>query len=128
MRCFILAIALFSLERLPAQEEFIPPPSKFITKVPFRILTGGIILIKAQLLPFSDSLNFILDNDKFEDKEYLGESNNLRYLRFISNDTELDEKDLRWIWYKDDSDKDNLNRPMEKVGSNPILTTIKKEK
>jgi len=55
-------------------------------------------------------MNFVLDYDKFDDKYYPGDSNNLRYLRFISNDDELDEKDLRWIWYKNDSDKDNLNR------------------
>jgi hypothetical protein len=65
---------------------------------------------KQEIIEVAKNLNFILDNDKFDDKEYFGESNNLRYLRFVSNDNELDEKDLRWIWYKNDSDKDNLNR------------------
>ncbi|MBA4166048.1 MAG: aspartyl protease family protein [Chitinophagaceae bacterium] len=46
---------------LCAQEEFVPAPSVFITKFPFRMLTGGIIIIKAQLNDYKDSLNFILD-------------------------------------------------------------------
>ena len=65
---------------------------------------------KQEIIEVAKNLNFVLDYDKFDDKEYPGDSNNLRYLRFVSNDDELDEKDLRWIWYKNDSDKDNLNR------------------
>jgi len=65
---------------------------------------------KQEIIEVAKNLNFVLDYDKFDDKEYPGDSNNLRYLRFVSNDNELDEKDLRWIWYKNDSDKDNLNR------------------
>lgn len=65
---------------------------------------------KNEIIEVAKNMNFVLDYDKFDDKEYPGDSNNLRYLRFISNDDELDEKDLRWIWYKNDSDKDNLNR------------------
>ena len=44
-----------------AQEEFIEPPSRFLTTIPFTQLTGGIVLIKAQLDSFPDTLNFILD-------------------------------------------------------------------
>jgi len=44
-----------------AQEEFVPPPSKFITTIPFKLLTGGIITLKAKLADFTDTLNFILD-------------------------------------------------------------------
>jgi hypothetical protein len=54
----LLALSMTSLH---AQEEFVPSPSAFITKFPFRILTGGIILISASLDDFKDSLNFILD-------------------------------------------------------------------
>lgn len=43
------------------QEEFVPPPAKLITSVPFKLLTGGIITLKAKLSEFPDSLNFILD-------------------------------------------------------------------
>lgn len=44
-----------------AQEEFVPPPAKLITQFPFRMLTGGIIIIKAQVSNFPDTLTFILD-------------------------------------------------------------------
>ena len=37
------------------------PPSKFITSFPFRILTGGVILLKAKVNNYADSLNFVLD-------------------------------------------------------------------
>jgi hypothetical protein len=44
-----------------AQEEFIPPPAKLIAQFPFRLLTGGIITLKARLSNFPDTLTFILD-------------------------------------------------------------------
>jgi len=47
--------------RVKAQEEFISQPSQFVTSFPFRMLTGGIILVKARLGNFPDSLNFIFD-------------------------------------------------------------------
>lgn len=43
------------------QEEFIPPPTRVITRVPFHMLTGGIVIVKARLDNFPDSLNFVLD-------------------------------------------------------------------
>jgi hypothetical protein len=46
---------------LQAQEQFVEPPSKFITSFPFRILTGGVILLKAKVNDYPDSLNFVLD-------------------------------------------------------------------
>jgi len=46
---------------LQAQEEFIPPPAKLVTSFPFKLLTGGIITLKARLSNFPDTLNFILD-------------------------------------------------------------------
>ena len=55
----ILALSVFTA--IKAQEEFVPSPSVFITKFPFRMLTGGIIIIKAKISNFADSLNFILD-------------------------------------------------------------------
>jgi hypothetical protein len=44
-----------------AQEEFVSPPARFITKFPFRMLTGGIIIVKARLSNYPDTLSFILD-------------------------------------------------------------------
>ncbi len=60
--CYIsfIFICLFA-QKASTQEEFIDPPSRLITKVPFIQLTGGVIIIKAMLNDFPDSLNFILD-------------------------------------------------------------------
>src|ERR1700743_1325205 len=46
---------------LQAQETFIQPPAKLITRLPITLFTGGVVLIKARLDNFPDSLNFILD-------------------------------------------------------------------
>ncbi|MCU7550666.1 aspartyl protease family protein [Chitinophagaceae bacterium LB-8] len=43
-----------------SQEEFIEP-SKRLARIPFRQLTGGVILLNARFAAFPDSLNFILD-------------------------------------------------------------------
>ncbi|MDB5232642.1 MAG: hypothetical protein JWN76_3447 [Chitinophagaceae bacterium] len=37
------------------------PPAKLLTRFPFKMLTGGIIIVQATLDDFKDSLNFILD-------------------------------------------------------------------
>lgn len=44
-----------------AQEEFIEPPSRYITSIPFIQLTGGIVIMQAKLDNIADTLNFILD-------------------------------------------------------------------
>src|ERR1700753_1629228 len=46
---------------LGAQEAFVQPASKLITTFPFTVFTGGVILIRARLANFPDTLNFILD-------------------------------------------------------------------
>src|SRR5438309_7923339 len=51
---------LFLCLHVQAQEEFIAP-SKLLTKIPFRQLTGGVVLLQAQFSNFPDTLNFILD-------------------------------------------------------------------
>ncbi len=60
---YCLAIVHFLLQPLSgrAQEEFIEPPSKFITSIPFIQLTGGIVIMQAKLDNIADTLNFILD-------------------------------------------------------------------
>lgn len=52
---------LFASARMNGQEEFIEPPARFLTRIPFEQLTGGIILMKARFDNFPDTLNFILD-------------------------------------------------------------------
>ncbi|MEI6947497.1 aspartyl protease family protein [Paraflavisolibacter sp. H34] len=55
---FFLVSLLYG--RLAAQEEFITP-SRLLSRFSFEQFTGGIIILKARLDPFPDSLNFILD-------------------------------------------------------------------
>jgi len=60
----ILALLTFLTllnQTLFAQETFVQPAAKLITTFPFTVFTGGVILLKAQLDNFPDSLNFILD-------------------------------------------------------------------
>jgi hypothetical protein len=47
--------------RSKAQEEFVGPPAKFITTVPFVMLSGGVVIVKATLDDYTDTLNFVLD-------------------------------------------------------------------
>lgn len=58
---FTILSGLFCITPAAAQEEFIQPPAKLITSFPFTVFTGGVILVKAKLAEFPDSLNFILD-------------------------------------------------------------------
>lgn len=59
----IYLVIICSLSQLlsSAQEEFIEQ-SKFLTRFPFNQLTGGVVLLKAKLASYPDTLNFILDS------------------------------------------------------------------
>jgi len=57
--CFLIVCA-------NAQEQFVEKPAKFITRFPFKQLTGGVMLIKATLNNIADTLNFILDTAAVE--------------------------------------------------------------
>lgn len=58
-------IALFAFIFLPpvlqAQEYFSPPSAQQITNFPFRQYSGGVVMLRAKLDNYADSLNFILD-------------------------------------------------------------------
>jgi len=54
-------LLLLSNSDLRGQETFVQPPAKLITSFPVVLFTGGVILMKARLGDFPDSLNFILD-------------------------------------------------------------------
>jgi hypothetical protein len=58
---FVLSVLLLTAIPAAAQEEFIEPPSREITKIPFTQLTGGIVILHARIGNFPDTLNFILD-------------------------------------------------------------------
>lgn len=62
---------------------------------------------KEQIIKEVLSLGFKLDYDKSDGIDHSGDVG-LKYMRFISVDDALDEKDLRWIWRMDDSDEENL--------------------
>ncbi|MBC7587094.1 MAG: retropepsin-like domain-containing protein, partial [Chitinophagaceae bacterium] len=57
----ILLLIICFCNDAKAQEEFVPQPAKLITKFPFIQLTGGIIIIRAQIDTLRDTLNFVFD-------------------------------------------------------------------
>ncbi|MGJ7033463.1 aspartyl protease family protein [Niabella hirudinis] len=61
LRFIYMAFCLCCFFYPKAQEEFIDPPSKHLVTIPFVQFTGGVIVFKALLDDFKDSLNFILD-------------------------------------------------------------------
>jgi len=62
--CPIIIILLITLSFpcfTQAQEEFVQSPAKLLTTFPFRQFSGGVIVVKALLNDYKDTLNFILD-------------------------------------------------------------------
>jgi len=60
--CCIVTLLLFLKPfSLRAQEEFVEPSAKYITTFPFTILSGGVVIVKATLDDFKDTLNFVFD-------------------------------------------------------------------
>lgn len=44
-----------------AQEEFVEPPARFLSRTPIGLFTGGVVVLRARLEPFTDTLSFIFD-------------------------------------------------------------------
>jgi hypothetical protein len=62
-KILVTAIASLFLSILSkAQEEFIEPPARLLSRISFSQLSGGVVIIRATLDNFPDSLNFILDS------------------------------------------------------------------
>ncbi len=59
LRLIVISLLAVSLAR--AQEEFIEPVSRLLTRFPVTQLTGGVVILNAKLDDFPDTLNFILD-------------------------------------------------------------------
>jgi hypothetical protein len=59
----LLFAAILSLSRVPvaAQETFVQPQARLLTTFPFTLFTGGVMILRAKLDDFPDSLTFILD-------------------------------------------------------------------
>ncbi len=62
MRACILPVLLLCFY-LPgkSQEEFVPPQAKLLTRIAFVHLSGGIVIVRAQVDNFPDTLNFVFD-------------------------------------------------------------------
>lgn len=58
---FSTALFLFTAVSAQSQEILDPPQAKLLSKVRFQLLSGGIVILRAGLDEFPDSLNFILD-------------------------------------------------------------------
>jgi len=62
MKPFCIAIALLCLVVTGnAQEEFVLPQAKLLTHFSFSQLSGGIMIVRAQLDNYPDTLNFVFD-------------------------------------------------------------------
>ncbi len=59
LRLVVLLLHMVVLAR--TQEEFIEPVSRLLTRISFTQLTGGVVILNAQLDDFPDTLHFILD-------------------------------------------------------------------
>ncbi len=58
----IAYLMLFLLPALPCKSQpVLKPKAKLLTRFPFKLLTGGIVIIKAKVDACPDSLNFVLD-------------------------------------------------------------------
>ena len=53
-------LGLFSIQGIQAQKK-VPFSARLITQVPFSTFAGGIVVIRAQLAGYPDTLNFIMD-------------------------------------------------------------------
>lgn len=60
-RIIWILIAFLSFTAAKGQEQFVEPPARILASIPFRQLSGGVILLQAQFGEKGDSLNFILD-------------------------------------------------------------------
>lgn len=60
-RCLFHILLLLPGYSAFSQEQFIDKPAKFITRLPFKQLTGGVMLLKAHINAIPDTFNFILD-------------------------------------------------------------------
>lgn len=62
MKPFCIAIALFCMAFAgKAQEEFVLPQANLLARFPFTQLSGGIVIVRAQLDNYPDTLNFVFD-------------------------------------------------------------------
>lgn len=88
----ILLIGLFCAHPpAHAQEEFIMPEAKLLTRFPFTQLSGGIVIVKAQIDEHTDTLNFVFDTGSG------GISLDSLTVQYLGLKKELSDKTIRGI-------------------------------
>jgi len=88
----ILLIGLFCAHSPAfAQEEFIMPEAKLLTRFPFTQLSGGIVIVKAQVDEHADTLNFVFDTGSG------GISLDSLTVQYLGLKKELSDKTIRGI-------------------------------
>lgn len=61
LKISILLFVLLGFLQLTAQEQFSEPDSRLLSTIPFKVLSGGVIILRAQVNQYFDTMNFILD-------------------------------------------------------------------
>jgi predicted aspartyl protease len=62
MRCFLGSLLLILIcNAVPAQKNSSSSSAKLIAEVPFTTFTGGVVVVRARLVGYPDTLNFIMD-------------------------------------------------------------------
>lgn len=88
----ILLIGLFCAQSpAHAQEEFIMPEAKLLTRFPFTQLSGGIVIVKARVDEHPDTLNFVFDTGSG------GISLDSLTVQYLGLKKELSDKTIRGI-------------------------------
>ncbi len=88
----ILLLWLFcAMSPAHAQEEFIMPEAKMLTRFPFTQLSGGIVIVKAQIDEHEDTLNFVFDTGSG------GISLDSLTVQYLGLKKELSDKTIRGI-------------------------------
>lgn len=52
---------LMGFLRLTAQEQFGEPDARLLSTIPFKVLSGGVVILRGQVNQYADTMNFILD-------------------------------------------------------------------
>ena len=57
----MLFLVLMGFLRLTAQEQFGEPDARLLSIIPFKVLSGGVVILRGMVNQYPDTMNFILD-------------------------------------------------------------------
>ena len=57
----MLFLILMGFLRLTAQEQFSEPDARLLSIIPFKVLSGGVVILRGLVNQYADTMNFILD-------------------------------------------------------------------